>query len=883
MKNAVFLAAAIAALTCYFPAKAQKKIIDNETYKSWATLSRFGVSYNGKYAWYSYNTASDGDTLVFVSLEDGFRISIPKVPEAVFTLNSKHLVFKSGSGICILDIAAKKISRITNAYNPIVPKSGNGEWLVYQKQDGIVLRNLVGGVEQLLSGGVAAVFDKTGKSLVVNAKNKVYIIDLVSGIQKTVFSGQNIKKVCLGDDGKLAFIDDNELAKKSAIYYYDQKKDSVFCVIQGLLNINGMTYTIGDEEIEFNRRGNLLFFYLRQQSKSRESDSELITKKVNIWHYKDKYLQSHQRGEMLYFSLRSLAASVDISNKDVIKIEDKDTILFAKNTNADHVVVYGIPNTFESGVNNILVPDYQIMSLQTGKRKSFITSPVQVSDVRLSPLGKFITWVDTVKQDVFCYEIVSGKTRCITENADMLKENMTPHRRTRETVQFGGWMARDEAVIIYDRYDIWKIDPFGKHAVNLTSGYGKQNKIVLRLAESAKGMQRLSSKDRVLVAGLVDTTCYNGIFSLMMSGKQKLTTILSPQPHLYYFPSVFVPDPMLPIKALNANVFIFSTQSSNYAPNLVVLRKNNTLDTLSNIHPERDYNWLTSELHHWRLHNGEVRSGILFKPENFDPQKKYPVIFHYYQMNSRGCYMFRDPGLSSGALNIPWYVSNGYLVFVPDIWEQTGYSGYSALQSVESAARYLTHTYDWVDATKMGLQGHSYGGFETNYIVANSNLFAAAQSSAGLSDLINMYGDVGFGGQSLAGMCELWHVNIGGPIWEKGDVYIKNSPIYSVNNIQTPLLLMHNKDDDAVPFLQSLELFISLRRLKRRVWLLQYDKEEHTLGALDCMEDFTLRQQQFFDHYLKGKPAPVWMVEGISAADKGIKCGFEPDSHSRKP
>jgi dipeptidyl aminopeptidase/acylaminoacyl peptidase len=285
---------------------------------------------------------------------------------------------------------------------------------------------------------------------------------------------------------------------------------------------------------------------------------------------------------------------------------------------------------------------------------------------------------------------------------------------------------------------------------------------------------------------------------------------------------------------------------------------------------------MTTELIHWKLPDGKIGEGILYKPENFDPRKKYPLIFHYYEKRSNELFSFQNPSLSNGAFNISWFVSNGYVVCIPDIYYTIGHTGQSVVNSVVPAAKYLS-TFPWVDATKMGLQGHSFGGYETNYLVTHTTLFAAAQESAGLSDMISWYGGISFGGKSIAFHCEAGQSRLHTTPWQQPDIYVENSPIFSVYKVKTPLLIMHNKGDGAVPFAQALEMFTALRRLQKPVWLLQYDGQGHILTDRACRLDFSIRQQQFFNHYLKGLPTAEWMTKGIPAERMGINSGIRLD------
>jgi dienelactone hydrolase len=317
-------------------------------------------------------------------------------------------------------------------------------------------------------------------------------------------------------------------------------------------------------------------------------------------------------------------------------------------------------------------------------------------------------------------------------------------------------------------------------------------------------------------------------------------------PYLYYYPK-YPLDQYKPVKARDTTLYLVQRMSDRESPNLFTTSDFKSFRRITDFSPEKSYNWMQAS---------SIKNGILYKPENFDPTKKYPLIFHYYEISSDQLYLFRKPTLSYGALDIAWYVSNGYLVFIPDIKRPKGHPGKGAL-SVIHAAKYFRKL-PWVG--KMGLQGHSFGGYITNYLITHSNLFAAAQESAGPVDFISGYGAVKkHTGNVMQYLYERGQNNMGATPWQRQDLYLKNSPILRADKITTPLLILHNEEDNAVPAEQGIALFTALRRLQKPAWLLQYDGEGHMLINEQHKLDFSRRQQQFFDHYLKGKPVPDWM------------------------
>jgi dipeptidyl aminopeptidase/acylaminoacyl peptidase len=234
-------------------------------------------------------------------------------------------------------------------------------------------------------------------------------------------------------------------------------------------------------------------------------------------------------------------------------------------------------------------------------------------------------------------------------------------------------------------------------------------------------------------------------------------------------------------------------------------------------------------------------------------------------------------------LDIAWFVSHGYITFTPDIHYTIGKTGEGAYNSIVAARNFISH-FPWIDAKRIGIQGHSFGGYETNYVVTHTSLFAAAVSSSGATDLISYYGGLEepWGGASHQFQIEVAQYRIGASLWKRQNLYIKNSPIFYALKVKTPLLMVSNKQDGRVPFMQGVELFTALRRLGKKAWMLQYDEGNHGLGGQQYI-DYLIRMTQFFDHYLKGIPAPKWMTRGIPAKMKGIDDGLKLDYEMKSP
>jgi len=339
------------------------------------------------------------------------------------------------------------------------------------------------------------------------------------------------------------------------------------------------------------------------------------------------------------------------------------------------------------------------------------------------------------------------------------------------------------------------------------------------------------------------------------------------------------------LKAKDKDIFVVAKSHPSQFPNLYIT--NNFIDYISvtNLHPEDKYNWFETSVLKWKDSLGQNHRGLLYKPEDFNPTKKYPVIISFYPGDSPTVSQNLVNGGHLGAppsFNIAYLVTKGYLVFVPSIILGQSTGGQASTENIISTALYLK-TLPYIAPNKMALFGHSFGGYAVNTIITKTKVFCAAIESAGVSDLISSYLSPSLGkdlNSTQPNYFENNQQNIKFTPWERKDLYLDYSPVLEANNVTTPILMVHNKTDETVPFIQGYEFFTALRRLGKRAWMFQYDyaANGHGFGL-----DFELRIKQFLDHYLKDAPAPIWMTKGIPARLKGIEMGFGLDSVGKTP
>ena len=333
-------------------------------------------------------------------------------------------------------------------------------------------------------------------------------------------------------------------------------------------------------------------------------------------------------------------------------------------------------------------------------------------------------------------------------------------------------------------------------------------------------------------------------------------------------------------KAKDKDVYLFQKSNFNTSPDLYVttnLWKSNK--KLTDINPQmKDYLWGTPELFSWTSFAGVPLNGIIYKPENFDETKKYPLMIYFYDKHSDELYRYMSPAPSASTVNIPFFSSRGYIVFTPDIDYTVGQPGEDAYNAIVSGAEALSKN-KWVDKDNMAIQGQSWGGYQVAYLITKTDMFKAAGAGAPVSNMTSAYGGIRWeSGNSRQSQYERGQSRLGSTLSDSLQTYIDNSPLFFANKVNTPLLIMHNDNDGAVPWYQGIELFMSLRRLEKPVWMLQYNNEAHNLMERRNRKDLSIRLQQFFDHYLKGDPAPMWMTRGVPATQKGKDWGLDLDT-----
>ena len=514
-----------------------------------------------------------------------------------------------------------------------------------------------------------------------------------------------------------------------------------------------------------------------------------------------------------------------------------------------------------------------LVSLDNGSRRTIATGAF--SRASASPDGKYIVWFDLREQQWMIYDVAAGHTRNLTAALGVnFWDEDDDHPLMPDPYGIAGWTKGDREVMVYDRYDIWKIPANGKgKAVCLTAGEGRKTNRVFRYENKKYDEEArfIAPSENMLLRVFDRTTKENG-YAMVNAASSAVPRMLTLDGHTYSQVR----------RAEKADAYIYC--KGNFEKPMDVYETTDrfaTQEKLTAINPQqKDYNWGTAELYHWTAYDGTPLEGILYKPEDFDPNKKYPVMIYFYERRSESLYSYVAPQPSWSTVNLAFYCSRGYIVFVPDIlYKKDGLPGEAAYNCICSGAESLKNQYSWIDGDNMAIQGQSWGGYQVAYLITRTNMFKAAGAGAPVSNMTSAYGGIRWeSGMSRQFQYEQTQSRIGKNLWEAPDLYLRNSCLFTLPNVQTPVLIMHNDADGAVPWYQGIEMFMGLRRLGKPAWMLQYNNEAHNLRERRNRKDLSVRLQQFFDHYLKGAPCPAWMKDGIPSLRKGQYFGFEEAS-----
>ena len=592
---------------------------------------------------------------------------------------------------------------------------------------------------------------------------------------------------------------------------------------------------------------------------------------VDIWHWRDAELQPMQLRRLTQERRRTYLAVAHLDGNRVVQLADTGLASVSLPDGGDGAWGLGTDDRAYRIRISWDTPGWQdlyAVDLATGQRR-LLRGETQAR-AQLSAGGGYVYLWDYAARAGDVHDLRTGTSVTVTAGIPYPlddEEHDSPMPASPHGV--AGWTEGDRELLLYDRYDVWAVDPTGKRAPrNVTDGVGRRDSVRFRLVDLDREREAVVATEPLLLSAFDYRTKAAGFYRDRVAGDRAPERLLWEHRRFSN-----------PRKADAADVLLYTRESIAEFPNLWRAGLDFARPAqLSDANPQQsEYRWARVELVHWRGADGTPLAGLLYKPTDFDSTKQYPMIVNFYERSSDNLHAHSPVIPHRSTIRPSFYASRGYLVFVPDVVYTIGYPGQSALDCVVPGVLELIER-GFVDPKRIGLQGHSWGGYQIAYMVTKTNLFAAGAPGAPVANMTSAYGGIRWeSGMSRMFQYERTQSRLGATLWDAPIRYLENSPLFWLDRVRTPLLILHNDNDGAVPWYQGIELFTALRRLGKPAWLVNYNGEPHWPLPYPKRRDWNIRMQQFFDHYLQGAPAPRWMTEGMPAIEKGRTLGLETE------
>lgn len=912
---------AVTAAASNFPLQAQstngKRPITPDDYGQWEQLGTARLSNDGTWMAYPINRVNEENELRVRSVDGDELIVVPYGANAVFSEDGRWLAYSIG-------VSEEERRKLEEQNKPIHEKLGlrdlvSGDSLIIDdvagyafSDDGaylamrryqpegrsqnresngadLVVRTLTSGVDVNFGNvsGFAWQEEGTLLALLVDAEgqagNGVQLFDPATGVLRTLdskparYTGLTWKE------------EDDDLAVLRVRADDDRYEDSTHVILAwtGLAGRNprkrvfdpdsvagfpAETRIVSFRSLRWSDDGETLFFGIKDRERKSETASDSTTSKddstaaeapdddggdekpstVQIWHsadvdiYPEQKVNAGRDRNENYLAAWHIDADrfVQLGNElteDVTLMEGDRFAIGADQTPYEKERMFGP-----------VYDDFYLIDVSTGAT-SKIKERLQY-DYGTSASGKYFLYL--IDDDYWTYEIATGEHRNITGDIPTsfvdLEDDHTVEQKP--PFYYAGWAENDRYVLIYDKYDVWRVDPRGSGGIRLTKGAEEQ--IRYRRVRLDPDEEFIDLSQPLYFSTYGEWTKEYGYSRLRGRGEpEQLVTLDANVSRL--------------IKAKDADVFAYAVQDFDDSPDYFSSGPDlSNPKQVSETNPfQSDFAWGRSELIEYQNEWGERLQGALYYPADYESGRQYPMIVYIYEIRSPSVHSYNVPSGRS-AYNTAVFTSEGYFVLQPDIVYRDRNPGLSAVAAIEPAVRKVIET-GMVDPDRIGLTGHSWGGYQTAFTVTQTDMFAAAVAGAPLTNLMSMYLSVYWNtGTTDARIFEISQGRMEVPFWEDLEAYMANSPVFHVETLNTPLLLAHGTEDGAVDFNQGVEYYNAARRAGKDFVMLVYEGENHGNREKANQIDYHNRIMEWFGHYLKGEPAPDWIEHGVSYLDQ---------------
>ncbi|WP_422353981.1 prolyl oligopeptidase family serine peptidase [Roseivirga pacifica] len=874
----------------------EKKPLTLADYGQWNSIRNTAISPNGEWMTYSY-VPNDGDSKLYVRKIDGDTVSSAVNGKRVsFSDDNLWVAYltdlpekeaeklkKQGkpatSTFELYNLNAKSVQQIenvktfgfSNASNYVAIHKNAADKKAEHEGSDLIIKDLKGNNTLNIGNVSSFAFNETGSlfAYLVDADGKagngLFVVDL---------NGLRTFPVHAGDYtySQLAW---NEAGDGLAVLFGTKpegkvQRENTLAWANGLAsgmsatpslktfsstNGNGFpeNHVISEySSLSWNDAGSQIFFGIKEQDDEVKKEDELKAN-VDVWHWKDDEVQSRQIVMAGRDRRATFTSVLNLESGKFVQLQTED-MSFVRTSDKSKWAVASVDKDYRA-IRNQPSGYADLYAINTTSGAKQLIAKNVYHDLGVDPMGRYAAY--TKDTQVQLYHFDSGKTTNINANSDVDFENLEfDYPVERPVYGIAGWSKDGNWVFMNHKYDIYAFSLNSNEVINLTQGMGNENEIRFRLTRLDPETDTYDTSKPLLMSVYGEWTKQSGYYEVTVGKKPKVLHFI---------------DKMVgrPTKAKDANVIMYTEQTFEEFPDLWVASTDfKKPKKITNANPQQEeYKWGRRVLVDYTDKRGHKLQATLALPADYEEGKKYPMVIYFYEKMSQRHHQYSMPTYDDRP-HMSTYASNGYLVLMPDIVYDMGKPGSSALDDVTSAAKAVIEL-GYADPQRIGLQGHSWGGYESSFILTQTDMFACVVTGAPLTNLISMYNVAYKRSGNLNGPIIEWSQGrMGVSPWNDMELYRSQSPIHHAEKINTPFLILHGTADGAVDWNQGLEYYQTARRLGKEVILLSYPDEPHHLTKEANQKDFQIRMKQYFDHYLMDADAPVWLSNGVSNLDK---------------
>ena len=868
MKKSSFVIKMLLSAAIFIPAtfitsnnlQAQSKQLDSTVFETWRTCETLTIADDASWNIAAYKSKKEGSILVVKIDKLRFKKEIKGEKDVEMIDGQRSAIFFVKDTLYCINGTNGKIDTLGFTKSAVVDKKS--PFITYMKGKTLYLKNSSDGRTDSLQQVKARIFATPEMLIAITRQNGISTITALNlkgkkGIENNIlYTGDlYIDGISSGKSGKslVFFSDKDSLFKNPRISALDIKTKSLtnFNIEQSMLPKNRI-FNI-KKGVEFSPDESYFKFEIALVTDSVAKPKGKVAKpafEYELWRWNDTLIPLKQKKGPTQFEKSLKCVYHPQTNKFIVLSTGKGVFMQVEDESPYGFEFDETPYRMTADWEDPTPRDYWCTDIKTGERKMALRK--FKGGFAISPRTPHMFIFDPDAAAWFILDIKSGEKVCISDLLPypVINEEFDQPQPAGNYGQAG--LSNDnQYFIVYDKYDVWALPTSGiGEPISVTNGYGRKNNIrlkVLKLEEKGEKKIGINLKEDIILESTNLDNMHTGFYKVSV-GKDPVK-LLEDACKLSFN------------RKLGKKYYIVKRERFEEAPDFWLTDKNfRLLMRLTDLNEQtKNFAIGTSEVIKWKDSAGVEQKGVLYTPEGYDSTKRYPVIVYFYETMTQDAFKFYVPEPTESTINPTMFVSRGYVVFMPDIHYEIGWPGRSCVNAVVSGTEHIINK-GIADPERIGVQGHSWGGYQVAYLITQSDIFKCACSEAAVTNMTSAYTGI----RSAAGtprmfMYECTQSRIGGSLWEKQENYIKNSATFYLDQVTTPLLSRHCDADEAVPYSQGLELFLGLKRLGKQVWMFNYKGVGHNIRPWEVKMDWSRRMDEYFDYYLMDKQKPSWM------------------------